>query len=274
MRGAARYLLILVFITSILPMEAQLTYRAELSFNLKQFRIVASEGNHYKVEADEGPYYYLEDSGSPALPVRNVNILVPNGAELVDFDISTEEETIEKGIILSKVATPVPFSLLEVYQPAESGIFEGDFPREAVLHTATRTQRGYTWFSFTFSPFKYNGQNRELFLVRKLILNVEYRMNTEQASVIRPDNAVLHALKNSMVNPEDRDRLYPAFEQTLLKSTEDQVDYLIITTDELKPGFEPLLRWKIRKGLRAELITLKEIYYEYNEPSVQLKIKR
>ncbi len=274
MRGTGKFILIQVFITSILPVVAQHMQRVELSFNLDQFRIVASEGDLYKVVADEESYYYLENSGSPALPVRNVNILVPNGAELVDYNYSTEEETIEKGIILGRVATPVPFSLQEVYQPAESEIFEGDFPREVVIHSATRIQRGYTWFSFTCSPFKYNGKNRELSLVRKLILDVEYRINKEQASVIRPDNAVLHALKNSMVNPEEMDHLYPAGEPTLLKSAEDQVDYLIITTEELKSGFVPLLLWKKRKGLRAELITLKEISSAYNDPNIQLKIKR
>lgn len=274
MREAARYILTLVFFTSVLSVEAQHTHRVELSFNLDQFRIVASEGDHYGVEADEACYYYLEDSGNPALPVRNVNILVPNGAELVDFNYSTEKEIIKEGIILGRVNTPVPFTLLEAYQPTEPGIFEGDFPREAVLHTATRIQRGYTWFSFTFSPFSYEGEKRELSLVRKLILDVEYRLNKEQASVIRPDKTVLHALKKSMVNPERIDQLYPAGELAFLKSTEDPVDYLIVTTEELKPGFESLLRWKIRKGLRAELITLQEIYSTYQEPGVQLSIKR
>ena len=273
MSGPGKYVIMLVFITCSLQLEAQHTQRVELSFNPDQFSIVAS-GDAFKVEADEACYFYLEDSGSPALPVRNVNILVPNGAELVDFKFSTEEEIIKEGIILGRVATPVPFSLLEDYQSAKPGIFEGDFPGEVVTHSATRIQRGYTWFSFTFSPFKYKGQKRELSLVRKLILDVEYRMNSKKASVIRPDKTVLHALKNSMVNPEEMEQLYPVVESTIQKSTDDPLDYLIVTTEELKPGFEPLLRWKKRKGLRAELITLQEIYSAYQEPGVQLSIKR
>ncbi|MCP4311938.1 MAG: T9SS type A sorting domain-containing protein [Bacteroidetes bacterium] len=273
MSGPGKYIFMLVFITCILQLEAQHTQRVELSFNPDQFRIVASE-DAFKVEADDACYYYLEDSGNPALPVRNVNILVPNGAELVDFNFSMEEEIIKEDISLARVATPVPFSLLEQYQPAETGIFEGDFPGEVVRHSATRIQRGYTWFSFTFSPFNYDGQKRELSLVSKLILDVEYRIITEQASVVRPDKTVLHALKESMVNPQEMDHLYPAGESALLKSSEDPLDYLIITTEELKPGFEALLHWKRRKGLRAELITLQEVYSGYDGPGVQLKIKR
>ena len=276
MRGPGKYIFTLVFITCALQMEAQNMHHVELSFSMDLFHLVTSGEGQYKVESDEGAYYYPEDPGLPALPVRKVNILVPNGAELVDFDFSTEEEIIEENIILSTVTTPVPFSLLEINQPSESDRegFDGDFPNEVVEHSATHIQRGYTWFSFTFSPFRYYGKNRELSLVRKLILDVEYRMNKDQASVIRPDNAVLHTLKNNMANPEDLDQLYPADEPALLKSAEDRVDYLIITTEELKPGFEPLLLWKIRKGLKAEIITMEEISSLYDDPNIQLKIKR
>ena len=276
MRGPGKYIFTLVFVTCTLQMEAQNMRHIEMSFSMDLFRLVTSGECQYKVEAVEGAYYYPDDSGLPALPVRKVNILVPNGAELVDFHFSTEEEIIQENIILSTVTTPVPFSLMEIIQPSDSDKegFEGDFPHEVVEHSATHIQRGYTWFSFTFSPFKYDGKKRELSLVRKLLLDVEYRMNKDHGSVIRPDNAVLHTLKNGMVNPEDLDHFYPAGKPSFLKTTEDRVDYVIITTEELKPGFEPLLLWKIRKGLKAEIITLEEISSEYDDPNIQLKIKR
>ncbi len=53
-----------------------------------------------------------------------------------------------------------------------------------------------------------------------------------------------------------------------------RVDYLVITSEELKSEFVPLIEWKIRKGLSAEIITLSEIYAKYEESSNQLKIKR
>ncbi len=53
----------------------------------------------------------------------------------------------------------------------------------------------------------------------------------------------------------------------------DRVDYLIITTDELKADFEPLVNWKFRKGLKTEIITMEEINSRYDETTIQLKIK-
>lgn len=53
----------------------------------------------------------------------------------------------------------------------------------------------------------------------------------------------------------------------------DRVDYLIVTSEKLKADFEPLLNWKIRKGLKAELITMEEINSRYEESTVQLNIK-
>ena len=51
------------------------------------------------------------------------------------------------------------------------------------------------------------------------------------------------------------------------------IDYLIITSPELVPAFMPLLDWKIRKGLNAEIVTVDEIGSLYNKATIQLSIK-
>lgn len=54
----------------------------------------------------------------------------------------------------------------------------------------------------------------------------------------------------------------------------DSIDYLVITSGDLSAGFEPLLQWKERKGLKTAVITVDEISENYEGPSIQLKIKQ
>jgi len=274
MRGLVKYIFSLLIITCSLPGIAQNMYRIELDIKRSDFRIVDQGEGLRRVETDQKNYYYPEEPGSPALPLRNVNILVPNGAELAGFDFSIQEESIEQNILLEKPRSPMPFSLLQTKGTAEPAHFTENYPEEQVKHIATRIQNGYTFFSFAFSPFRYRAENGELSMVNKLTLDVEYGMNTEQTSLVRPGNAVRQFLATNLVNPEAMDQLYPSAEPALMKSAEDPVDYLIITTEELMKGFEPLLNWKRRKGLKAKLITLEEILTIYDEPGTQLAIKR
>ena len=54
----------------------------------------------------------------------------------------------------------------------------------------------------------------------------------------------------------------------------DSIDYLLITNGDLSAGFEPLLEWKTRKGLKTAMITVDEISENYEGASIQLKIKQ
>ncbi|MFO7934988.1 MAG: C25 family cysteine peptidase [Bacteroidales bacterium] len=252
---------------------AQHSQQVELSFHMGQFQIVPSGEDQYRIESSESGFYYSDNPDLPALPLRSIRLLVPNGAELTDYDFEFNEEMITDNITLSKVQMPVPTRYQET-TPPDRGAFTGSYPDRPVEYLSTMVQRGYTWFSFRISPFRYIGERQELSLVSKIRLNVEYQVREEQTTVIRPEKAVIRSLKTKLDNPEDLDRYYPAEERSLLKTAQERVDYLIVTTEKLRLAFEPLIEWKIRKGFKAEIKTLDEIEKEYNESNIQLKIKR
>jgi len=128
----------------------------------------------------------------------------------------------------------------QIYQPFS---FEGSYPGEVLEYVSSQSMRGQDYFCFTLSPFIYNSDQEILHLIKKLQLKVQYRIHYQESAPADP--------------PEN-----------------DVLDYLIVTTAELKDSFKPLLDWKIRKGLKAELVTLDEIYSRYEEPTDQLRIKR
>ncbi|MFC2090829.1 C25 family cysteine peptidase [Bacteroidota bacterium] len=79
----------------------------------------------------------------------------------------------------------------------------------------------------------------------------------------------------AQVGSEVGNRQYQSVHKSLEEMLNDSgdIDYLIVTVEEFKDDFEPLLDWKRRKGLKSEIITLDEIYANYDEVSLQLEIK-
>lgn len=273
MRREGIYIVLLLLTTCFAGSKAQHHSEVELSLEMDQFQILSKGENIFVVEARDQQYYYSENPSYPALPLRSVAVLVPNGAELLNFSFSSTDSLIKEGILLEQVVLPVPSSLPLVNQ-VNSEIFRASFPNELVTYSSTMVQRGYTWFSFTFSPFRYNGKSGELSLVKKLKLDVSYSLNEKHTSVVRPDRAVIRSLNERMLNPGDLELYYPRDEISQSKSSTEQIDYLIITTGELADGFKPLLEWKARKGLKTGITTLDEISEIYDDATIQLKIKR
>lgn len=268
----SRYITLAIFALSVTQIVAQHQLRVELTIHMDQFQIVPAGVDEYKVVAREACYYDLEDPNLPALPMRSIQVLVPNGAELTDFSYTLTEEIINQHITLARGTAPVPTTWWEE-DPLTEPAFEDSFPGKVVEYRSTMIQRGFTWFSFAFSPFKYDGVKQDLSLITHLNLEMEYQLSEIPGSIIRPDQAVLRSVQSSLINPEDLDRFYPESTLSYLKSAGDRVDYLIVTSEEFKPEFTPLLEWKTRKGLKVDIVTVEEIEELYSEGTFPLKIK-
>ena len=273
MRGAARYILFALLAFSFARTDAQFKSNAELSVSMEQFRLVSAGDQEFRLEALDFHYYYPEDPGGPALPLRSISVLVPNGAELLDFSYTVQDSIVGSEIDLERVSLPVPMGL-EPPQEKAKGAFNGSFPDQVLSYSSTMIQRGYTWFSFTFSPFIYDSETRELKLVQHISLELSYSLSENGRSALRPDGMVASTLRKRVLNAGDMEKHYPEKKLFLEKSSGEAIDYLIITAEELLPAFMPLLEWKNRKGLNAEIITVNEIAERYHEARIQLSIKR
>lgn len=259
--------------TGIMNIPAQEVKKVDIVFDLDDFNISSNGENPYSIEALNQDFYYPEDPSLPAIPLKCIWVLVPNGAELIDYSIETVEDIVEEDILLRMATLPVPTNSLdcgEIEEPNYTGIFPG----KSVEYTSIMIQRGFTWFSFQVSPFRYNGQNKELTFISRINLRIDYRISEQNSSSVHEDEALVQNLKIRLVNPEDQDRFYPPSRKSVLKSAEKRIDYLVVTTGTLKTGFNPLLEWKTRKGLSVDIITLEEIEENYTDATIQLKIKR
>ena len=275
MNRLIKYILIIILAGSLLPVKSQLSLNHSVSFDMETFQVLDSGEGLSRIVAEGKDFFYKTDSDKPALPYRAIKILVPNGAEFVDCQISLEKVFIKKDIKL--VSNPIywPVSLANDFSKAGPSQATPDysFPEKILEYTSTQIMGGYTYFCFSISPFIYDGHELTLYLIRSLDLSLEYRVKPEQALPVFGGEEAARSIKEQLDNPEDLDILYPRY-KSKQETERAGPEYLIVTTKDLKDSFKPLLEWKIRKGFKAGIITLEEIYTTYNEPTEQLKIKR
>jgi hypothetical protein len=259
----------------ILKTEAQHLQQVEVSVTMDRFTLEEDPDGLVSIISLEPDDLYPQGSNVPALPMIRFSVLVPPGAQLENYSYTVERAIVKENVKLARAPVPVPVSWIDKYEPGQRQ-YRGSFPQATVSYVTTMIQRGYTWFGFDYSPFGYDGETGNLTLVSKVFLTLEYRVLPEGIQILRPDPAVAGYIKERIVNPEDLDRFYPEGQEygLQLKSSQDRVDYLIVTSEALKPAFKPLLEWKTRKGLSARLVTMEEIIENYDDPSIQLKLKR
>lgn len=262
------YLLFFIFAKSL----SQNTETIELSQNLDNFTFLPASDNKYIVHSRSADYHYIDNPDLPALPVKKISILVPNGAELVDYQFSIEQELIEDDILIDH--SPVTIPTIPIKQDEKDEfIYRDIFPEKSIQFSSATIQRGYTQFNFTFIPFIYDGLTKELSFISKVNLKVEYDINEKKISSIHPDEDFLRSIRQKVENPGALDDFYPFDLTSQNKKSDGKVDYLIVTNEYLKKDFTPLIHWKIRKGLNIEIITIEEINKTYDAKNMQLKIK-
>ena len=116
-------ILVLIFI----PVRAQHHMSVTLNASMDQYLIECNTKGICKLIALEEDHHYPGKAHMPALPLRMVSIIVPPGAELVDYHFSLEQELVKDQIILSEA--PVAFPLnANGSRAAKSVAFDGSFP--------------------------------------------------------------------------------------------------------------------------------------------------
>jgi hypothetical protein len=273
MKGLIKNILILLLFLAHGQIMSQNSESVEFLSNIDDFTIVLTEENKYTIIPGDIDYHYNDKQDLPAIPIKNISILVPNGAELVDYDFSIQKTLITRDIDIDR--SPAELSTLPSFQINQSDFtFNGLYPEKPIQFSSVSVQRGFTQFNFSFSPFIYSGGYKTLEFINQLSLNVNYKINESKVSSVHPDEGLIKVIKQRIANPQAMDRLYYKNSSLYTKTATEKIDYLIVTNEILKESFTPLVQWKNRKGLYAKIVTVEDIYQQYDESTNQLKIKR
>lgn len=239
------------------------TYNFE--FSISDFSIIENNGKHmigYPTSFD-----VTNNTCEPILPSCVKNILLPPNKRVSNYSVT---------YTATNWQTNIDLEAMPMMHPTDGGDYVDVpcsydlkvYPDSIVKYGGITTIDHYDYISFVITPFVYDATIGLLSFVNQVNITLELVDDTENYNIPTQNQVI----KRIVHNPNDVDLYYQQSRNQT--STTQNIDYLIITADSLKNSFEPLRIWKTQKGVYTKIITLSEIYSNYNGATPQLKIKR
>jgi len=291
---------ILVFL--IIGVQVQAQIRGQVQFNREAINTM-KENSFDKIITDEN--LFIEDPGSPELPILLKSYLIPVDADKVTVNVQNESKQEIKGQYNVYPAQPpvLTGNVNSIFTTSNPKIYESNnpYPGKQAEIISDGIYMGYRIITVRLYPVEYIPQAKKLY-VCSFDFSLDYSINTKNAKNIQTQSLYRYELnkkaaKFRVENPEAADNydtkvqkvvqgktvVYnfsaSSGEKTGLRSQsvsvlDEQVpDYIIITCDSLKSAFQQLAGWKTKKGVFTVIATVEEINAGYSGSDLQEKIR-
>lgn len=276
-----KYLILLALLAPIIQLTcgaANVTRQYSLEYDETEFTYRVADGMLY-IGSNVHEISFDGDTLAPRLPLVSVSILIGPDETFQSFT-STDSKTAVGGNVL---LAPNPVSLPTNVSPAMlrpilSVIYPGTtYPAGGqVEYTGTHTMDGYKFVTFVISPFSYNAVTQTLYLSTDISISMVLSKPQLAPGIGSPvPDGVGHnmraAVEEMVMNHTLMDSLYEPSANP--QPANFKWEYMVVTCDSLKAAFEPLVRWKTIKGVKAGILTTEHIDSAYSGPTRQLRIK-
>ncbi|MCD4690330.1 T9SS type A sorting domain-containing protein [bacterium] len=270
MRHVLRLLGTTLLMLTVFALCAQsATLQFTLEFSEQDLSITERDGFHI---IRLGTHLLTDEVGSPQLPLVPVLLALPPGARVTGVTVENTESTDIIGTFLPFPSQPprllpIPGVRLPVkpfVRPGRTG-YQGAaaYPGDVVRLTSASMLAANTMVGLVAHPVQFLPERGRLRFFRTITFAVEYV--TGSAPPLRRSTGLrtAHDLAPVVGNPAD---VRP--ERSFLRERTDRLDaatveYVIVTTAALEPGFQPLADWKTRKGVPASIVTIEWIDATY-----------
>jgi len=226
--------------------------------------------------------------GEPVVPFRTAKILIPQGEVVQEIKVRPGSEIYLGKMLIEPAQEPVPIQDLSdrtkarTLTPPKEQVYASmePYPNELYSVVGVQNKQGYSVLYINLYPIKYIPGTKDVYYFDKF----EVTVMTEPSEKLDTD---LFRGK-----PQDRDHIASMVDNprdistyvsdlTLTESSrllEGDYDYVIITSEYLKncagpDNFYTLLEWKEEKGVSTAIVTVEDIYDEYNGLDNQEKIR-
>ena len=217
----------------------------------------------------------IGDVGMPMLPLKPVNVLLPQRTSIESITVTTKEAIVlGDGYNIELGTQPVPTTEMQVNALNINAQFNPmvPFPTADFEEIESYDFRGYNILTVNLYPVRYLGATGELEYYSEMTLKITTAYNDYVSPLFRgsPKDEVI---VREMVNDYSKSNTYVIsdpinFQNTLIGSN-DLYEYVIITNETLKNSageytFQDLIQNKIDNGLSATIVTIEDIYATYD----------
>ena len=254
---------------------SQSTYQVNFSEEELQFQ---KKGNYDYIQLKKGESE--EEIEKPVLPFRIFNLLIPENKVVDTVLCETENEKLLGNYFIcpgfrKEKTDGMPVEDLPVF---DSTVYFSDevYPQEPYKIISSDYLEGNHILSLALYPLKYFPKSQNLLLNKSLKLTIILKEAPSRRVYpkigLEEKNRLSAAfLGDLLYNPEE----LPQYSRTpeYKAGASDQPVYLIITSEELRNSFFPLIEWKTQKGLRAKIVTTDSIMNSCSGRDLQEKTR-
>lgn len=262
------------------------------SIDISPIQVSQEKSGTYDVVRIEGCSMTIEP-GSPYLPIKELHIALPANKTVSSIQVLnyTQQELKGSYEILPTQYPRIPELQDPGFKEPNIGIY-GDnslYPAIQLSFTGAGFASGVHIAGINYCPLQYNPITKKLVLTT----HIEYRVNytTESNSPIKPRRltadqvkATREALKAIVDNPNEIDNYFQLEKVDDLNETVFTVDefpnfegqpvqYVIITNELMKEGFQEIADWKTKTGRPAVVRTVEWIESYYNGADQAEKVR-
>lgn len=262
----------LLFFSPILVFS-QIVKVIALTYNENEFNIETIGGKTH-ITSNFHDLSLPSDPHVPALPYIGVNVLVGQDEQYSSFTYTSSELLFADNAIIPPCPVQYPTSLSPAYNSNIAQRYPNSiYPDTQVIYTGTNLMDGHKILSFVVCPFRYDVNNKQLYLKDSMNLSINLNSLNHGDHDMRNRGGIGTSMRKNVmelaINKDDIDELYrnPASTSSI------DYKYLIVTSNSLKPAFQLLADWKTRKGVKAKVLTIEEINNTYTGSTQQLRIK-
>jgi hypothetical protein len=245
------------------PASAELTDSFVLEFDFSP--PVVTEGHVYdSVTMSELSQYGAP--GEPVLPFKTAKVLIPQGKDVRSIDVTTGNRKVLEGRFNVEYGkTPIPFSSNATVEDwPNQTIYSSANPFPGVLFSQMSEQylRGYKILLLELHPVQYIPKTGELFYFETMTVTISLKETGIFSSFFRnlpQDRELLLGIVDNPDQAQTYAKTVTRVQKTTLVDPSHSYNYVIITNNALKSAFQPLVDWKIQKGLNATIVLVEDI---------------
>ncbi len=229
----------------------------EFSFPKPIIEKLNVNGNNITKVTVEG-LSYSNDLGKPILPVKPVKVILPQGSDVDNIEVTTSEEIFlgsEYGIQSGGCIVPVS----KIENENNQLIFTTNSSDIIYSYVGVYVFRGFSILHLNLYPVKYDALNGEISYYDSMKLTV-YTKDCAVNRAFRDDIYDFQIVENLVENPE----MLQTYEYIDKSFTAENYRYIIITNNDLKNSveeytFQDLIDFKIANKISAKIVTTEEI---------------
>ena len=259
---------------SLAAKGAVTTENHTVSFSESDYTFSYDENGNIVIGAVDGDVSYSSHD-EPGLPQHSFSIAIPGTRKYASSSISYSKRLIRSNVRIAPGPIPVPTDGSVENIPTRVVTYENkSYPASNCFYSLSTQWSDLSIVHFITTPFVYDAAGQKLYFIDSIQLSV--RTVERSANEIGVMTFADRDVVKSIVANKDAVSRMPAMRSASsgVSDGQEKIDYVVITNEELKPSFVPLVNWKLAKGLKSKIITTEEIDSKYQGASSQLRIKK